>query len=136
MDKLPVADTEIEGELEASVINDPAFRKFLFKNVKSGNRHIHRLIDELKRDPEFREAVRARAEKIEQYDISIKHMPSDIKAYAQFGLLVGGMAITYAVMQGVTALERALSINLGFVSISVICLSVIGALGYWAHKKL
>lgn len=85
MDELPDV---IEGKLETSIINDPKFRKFILKKTKRGNRNIYRLVEELKRDPEFREAVRVRAEKIEQHDIAFKHNPPDIKFLAGIGVVV------------------------------------------------
>ena len=84
-------ENAIDGELETSVMNDPKFRKFIFKKVKHGNRNIHRLIDELKRDDEFREAVKVRAEKLEQDHISLKHMPGIIAFFAEFGVFFWGI---------------------------------------------
>lgn len=127
MEKLPDA---IEGDLETSIINDPAFRKFILKKVKRGNRNIHRLVEELKRDPEFREAIRTRSEKIEQHDVALKHMPNDIKGYAQIGVVSLGILILMGVLYGLDAIENNYGIYLGFFSITTIYLAVLFVLAY------
>lgn len=132
MERLP--ENAIDGVLETSVINDPKFRKFILKKVKRGNRNIHRLIDELKRDDEFREAVRARAEKLEQNHISLKHMPNDIKAYSQLGILALGILIIIGLNNGLSELEKTYDIYFGFFSTTSICLFVIFILAYIAKK--
>ena len=134
MEKLP--ENAIDGVLETSVMNDPKFRKFILKKVKRGNRNIHRLVEELKRDPEFRDAVRVRAEKLEQDHISLKHMPNDIAGYAQIGIFTGGLILLFGVVNGLAELEKNYDIHFGFFSTSAIYLAVLATFAYVFSRKI